>query len=294
MKMSNLDHLRILIARRFGDVMEAGNNEIRVDCPFCRMKRYKEDTDHKLYINPIKDVYHCFKCDSAGLASELIPQIVSIETFVDETITNEPKEIEPFPVSTPLNMLDTNHESKLYLDSRGYSFLRDSSEIFFCPDYCKKLYSFGPRIVFPIYQYGVYKGFQCRAINNTYMPKYVFSGGIKKATILYNFDQAIMQSEYVVIVEGIFDALKDMEHAVAIFGKSISEYQKRLLTLGNFKKVMIFLDKDALPESTSLAKDLACYYDTYIVNTPYKDLGEVPCDLVKPILDAPEFIKRIY
>lgn len=288
------DLLRNLIAKRFGDTIPAGGDEVRVNCPFCILKRYRADSKFKLYINPVKNVYNCFKCNSAGIASELVPQLTSIEIYTEKIIDNDttPK-IEPFPISKPLSALDDNHEAKMYLDNRDFAFLRNSRDIYYCDNYCKNTYSFGPKIIFPIYQLHIYKGFQARSIDGN-LPKYITSSHMKKSAILYNFDNAFAQDDYVVITEGIFDALKDPLHAVCLFGKNASEDQVRLLTLGNFKKVFVFLDSDASSEAVSLAKRLSCYYKTYLVKTPYKDLGETPIHEIKNTFINDSYLERVF
>lgn len=281
------------IQRRFGQVAECSNGELRVNCPFCYIKKRKQDTELKMYLNITKNVYNCFRCGTAGLLNQLIPQLISYDqTYGASTSFTKQTDLESLPEIVPLNALEQDHVAKLYLDERGYSHLRESGDIFFTSNYVRSRISYGARIVFPIYQSGTYRGFQARSIENK-LPKYLTALGSLKKRIIYNWDEANKQHERLIIVEGIFDCLKLPLDSVALLGKHLTDDQYRILCLGSWNRVLVFLDKDALPESKSIAKKLSSCYNTYIVNTPFKDLGEIPTQDVDKYLKNP-YLERVY
>lgn len=291
-------NIKGLLTRRFGQVRVASPTELRVECPYCKQKNDKY-TDYKLYVNPIKSVFNCFRCDTRGPLVILLPQLMSLDfsllnTSAKITVQNEKTPVETLPVGTPLALLPHEHPAKLYLDGRGYSFLRNATDIFFVDNYIRGHISFGARIVFPIFQSGTYRGFQGRAIQDNQLPKYIGASNMEKKKILYNLDRVFQQKNLLVIVEGIFDALKIPEYTIALLGKHVSEEQERIIPLGGFKKILVFLDKDAEREAKETAYKFSCYHNTYIVRTPYKDLGEIPREDAISIINTDKYLERIW
>jgi len=83
-------------------------------------------------------------------------------------------------------------------------------------------------------------------------PKKNIIYGSSISTLMFNFDEAIhwnnthKQSDYVILVEGAFDAIKLFSlgfNAVAILGTSLSDYNRHRI-LANFDKVYVALDND--------------------------------------------------
>ena len=153
-----------LISSRFGDHRDAGGNEIRVCCPFCLLRGKTQDDKYKLYINPVKDAIHCFRCDYKGKASSLFPQLASLGVEFEKIgKRTENATLEAIPTGCyNLSQLSASHLCREFLEGRGFG-LSDfdmAGGILFCEDYKKGDYSFGPRLLFPVYQFGVYRGFQ--------------------------------------------------------------------------------------------------------------------------------------
>jgi len=281
-----------LIYSRFGDYRDAGTDEIRVNCPFCLLRNKTQDVKYKLYINPVKDAVHCFRCDYAGRATDLLPQLISLGVDFekirkrDEDTTLEATPAESHHIS---ELHATTNPGRSYVEGRGFG-ARDfdvAGGALYCEDYRKGPHSFGPRIIFPVYQFGVYRGFQARTIWKNTDPKYVNASGMNKRSLLYNFDNAFKQKEELIITEGIFDAIRvGTDKAVAAFGKAVSQEQIRLIGLGDFDRVILLLDRDAEKEGKASAHSLAKNHNTFVGFLPVKD----PADMRKEELDL--FIKK--
>ena len=213
-----------------------------------------------------------------------------LTTEVASVQPEQKKELEPLPQSlVKLDTLSQDHLVHEYLAERGSSIDELIPYAQICSNF-KRVhregyeYSFGPRLIFPIFQNCEYRGFQGRTIWRNTEPKYVSALGMEKKKLIWNYDTAI-RGNRIILVEGIFDAIRVGSEAVAIFGKAISDEQIRLLYLGNFKQVIVWLDRDAKKECSALGRLLANSFPTYIVETKeFKDAGEVPRERVKELL----------
>jgi len=295
--MVNIRLLKRLIESKFGDSKPAGN-DIRVNCPFCIFRgRHTADHEYKLYINPTKDVTHCFRCDYAGKASELIPQIASFGTAIEkiqeqEQDKEEGNELEAMPSHCTLDLLPNDHLVIDYLKGRNFNPNDFLERIVFCPDYKKNTHSFGPRLIFPFFQFGSYRGFQARTIWRNTEPKYIGATNMKKKTLLYNYDEAFSQDEQLIITEGPFDVLRIGNQSVAALGKAISDEQLRLIRMGQFKKIVVLLDPDANKEGLESANELAVDFNTYVGLLKDKDPGEMTKVELQSFMDSQ--LKRVY
>ncbi len=293
--MVNERLLKRVIESKFGDSKSSGK-DIMVNCPFCIFRgRKTPDREYKLYITPSKDLAHCFRCDYASKASKLIPQIASYGTAIEkikERDDEKEKDLEELPPSCSLDSLTNDHLALVYLKERNFNPNDLLDRVVFCPDYKKNDYSFGPRLVFPFYQFGTYRGFQARTIWKNTLPKYIGASNMKKRTLLYNYDEAFSQDEQLIIAEGPFDALRIGSQAVAALGKSISDEQLRLIRMGQFKKIVILLDPDAEDEGIESAKQLAVDFNTYIGYLKDKDPGEMTLMELNDFIDSQ--LERVY
>ena len=110
-------------------------------------------------------------------------------------------------------------------------------------------------LVFPIMFNGQLVSYQCRRLFEE-GPKYITpegSGTIKQ--IFYNWDRASTHDE-VVIVEGIFDAIRTGPRALATLGTFLSFYRINLLNALHPKKVIFMLDGDATLKAYNNSKKL--------------------------------------
>ena len=270
-----------LIQSKFGHIRYTGNtDQITVNCPFCIKRGHSPDTRYKLSINIQKQIYHCYRCDARGNLSILFPQLEvrRIEPIISAE-SAEIKPLESFPEYQSLKLL------AYPWDELVYTFLHDKNfdpvtlvpyDVTFTENYVKGGFSFGPRLLFPIFQGLKYKGFQARTIYKNTDPKYIGASGMLKGELLYNYDVAFSQKNMLVITEGFFDCLKVGDKAVATLGKNITQKQLRLIQLGSFDKVVVFLDRDAEKESYDNAKQLSAYFRTYIALPKWDELLPMP------------------
>jgi len=73
-----------------------------------------------------------------------------------------------------------------------------------------------------------------------------YNEGAKIGKIFFNWDDAIKNPEYVIVVEGIFDCLAVQKfgyNTIALLGSHLS-IKKEVLLLKHFKKIIIVLDND--------------------------------------------------
>lgn len=270
-----------LIHAKFGEYKPIGK-EVQVNCPFCILRRanHLPDTSYKLYINIQKGVYNCFRCEAKGHLSFLFPQLEEIAVEAENIVKNtEQREslLEPLPEGVKLSKLRKPWDEIVYPFLLGKGFAPASLEdtAYFVEEYKKKDYSFGPCLVFPIHQFGSYRGFQARTVYKNTTPKYIGASSMDRKSILYGYDEAFSQKERLVITEGFFDKLKVGSKAIATLGKNITDIQLRLIRLGEFKDVIVFLDKDAKEEAISTAKKIALYFRTYLAVPTKKDPGDM-------------------
>lgn len=289
---------KIIIAKRFGEFRLAGD-EILICCPFCTARGRGVDRNFKLYLNPVKDAAHCFRCEYSGRVSNLIPQLAVFESNFAEIERRPPfveSDTEAFPACVDIAELSPNEMARTYIEGRGFRVSDLPGRFFYCHDYRKGNYSFGARVIMPVHQGGVYRGFQARTLED-HKVKYVNSTGMDKRYLLYNYDCAIQQDAELIITEGIFDCLKAGPTAVAAFGKAVSPEQVRLIALGNFKKVIILLDNDgtAKKDIDQLSKALAPNFNTYVALLDGHDAGELSYEEIRRFLSDPNSnVKRIY
>jgi DNA primase len=76
--------------------------------------------------------------------------------------------------------------------------------------------------------------------------KFLYPFGSPLSFIFFNWDEAVKNKDYVIIVEGIFDAIKLIEYgynAISILSCHLNRYRFNML-IENFKKVFVCLDND--------------------------------------------------
>lgn len=249
--------------------------EIIVQCPFCIKLTGSPGTKKHLYINIYINKYYCFRCSARGKATSFVPGIL-YEFSVDPPSTSKQYfEVESLPENIiPIEDLEQDHPAIIYLKNRleNLDILNDK-EVYFCDKYVRNNFNFGQRIIFPVFYYNSYKGFQARSIEENEKIRYVSSILFDKTSSLYNWENAC-KYDSLVIVEGIFDCFHIGDNSVAIFGKYLSTEQYEMIVKKNFEKIYVFLDYDAFFAAKKLAKFLAKHcLCVYYVNYKAKDPG---------------------
>lgn len=295
----DLQNVESRITKKFGKFKKSKGKkglEYIVKCPFC-------GKNGKLYINPMHNLYTCFKCGEAGSAERLLGQFnFQTQEAVRQILTPLPTDI-PLPGGLcDLMQLDSNHPASIYLAHRGF----DAKELNnnFGVRYCQSgrmfagIYNTSNTLVFPIWMDGRLIGWQSRLLYNPeklteqecevlalpkdddgdYVkpPKYWTSPGLEKGRAFFNYDWAC-QSDVVVITEGVFDAMAVGRCAVATLGKGVTDYQARMI-MARWKVAVILLDPgDADQEMLQLESRMGRVLHAVRIDLKgYKDAGEAP------------------
>ena len=173
----------------------------------------------------------------------------------------------------PLTCLRATHPAIEYLLGRGFDPLEIASIWQVC--YCFLASNCWPmvrhRIVVPVWSPPSafsapsngsaceLRGWQARAIDDAAgdEPKYVTMAGMKKSKLLYGLPQALQTTGPAWIVEGVTDVWRVGPGAVALFGKTLSDFQKALL-IHNFggRPLVVLLDRDARDAALEIQRRL--------------------------------------
>jgi len=129
------------------------------------------------------------------------------------------------------------------------------------------------RAIIPLYFEGRLVGWQGRYLGDidwkaAGIQKYYNLPGLSKTLLLYEYDRAasIPNRPYVVVVEGVTSAWAVGQHAVALFGKSMSARQQQLLlSTWAGRPILVYLDGSAVNESEKIVQALATH-DAPVVN----------------------------
>jgi len=230
---------------------------VGINCLFCI------DGSNHLGINLTAKTFSCFRCGETGNAIKLIQTIEGISSVKAAFEVMEQYNGEIF---TPKK---THYRSKLIFPigtSKNFyanqmSFLEKRR---FDPDSAIKkfdLYSVGPigdfkhRLIFPIYINNRVVAYVGRDVTGQAEIPYKNSPeelSIKPVkSCLYNIDSVYRNTA--IIVEGIFDAWRLGDGAIATFGTQYTHEQIRLLK--GMKRIFVMYDADASEQANKLAHD---------------------------------------
>ncbi len=200
--------------------------EIKTDCPKCQGKM-------KLYINTQKRLFLCFKCHYKGRATK------ELFDFIEDTPT-QPKEISAIPEKC-ISVL-SSPTAKKYLDNRN---IVPRSDWLFCV-----AGPYADRIIFPVYCFGKYWGFQARSVYSADIEsrRYITSPGLPTSKVLYNYDIVPeVPDTPVYLCEGVFGTTV-FKNGIASFTKRLSPDQATAIA-SKWNKIVIAYDKDAAKEA---------------------------------------------
>jgi DNA primase len=115
-----------------------------------------------------------------------------------------------------------------------------------------------------------------RAVLASQQPKYLYSEGFSKTSLLFGagqIDPGMLNSEGLIIVEGSIDAIRLHQHGlrntVAILGTGISEQQCREVAKLRPKKIFLFFDRDLSGvKNVEIASKALKQYPLFIVKFP--------------------------
>jgi hypothetical protein len=293
-----------------------GGEEYIVVCPFCADRR------GHLYINyryGLRDpetgsdntgLAHCFRRDCLSDPEhrrELADRIFSLVAHDFGSVRGLPPAsarearvrcstiIEPPADLIALTELPADHRAAEYLTGRGFD-LAELGRLWgvaYCVEPCA-YHAMLCRLYIPIRMGGLLVGWQGRYAGDRDwgacgVPKYYNAPGLRKGQLLYNYDRAMAQP-FVVVVEGVTDVWRLGPPAVALFGKSASPEQARLLAAGwHGKPVVILLDPDAADEAEKVRRQVTALHpeQVFVVTLPEGlDPGSCPRDELWEFLRA--------
>jgi len=252
------------IAAIFGEVQQSSDcKNISTYCPVCA-KSSKTKKKRKLSISLETGVFHCWVCESKGrnvysfakkncIKSSDIDRLKAIFGNID---TNKNKEEETYarlPDDFKLLSLTNSRISKMikrYLRNRG---LTDDDLLKYKAGFSEKR-EFKDSVIFPSFDDKLCLNYYlARVIRKDAYIKYK-NCGVSKKDIIFN-ENTINWKNEVILVEGIFDAIKIGDNAIPILGSWIDEdYYLFQKIIQENASVIICLDLDARKKQIKLLR----------------------------------------
>jgi len=205
----------------------------RVHCPFCPEKLGKTDTGHAMSVSS-RGYYECHRCGTSGWATKRSAPVASIAPA-----PAPPKCALPDGALSLASRAPALNAAKRYLISRlgtsaGIAVKR--ADLHATPMRGK----YRSRIVAPLRKHGELIGWIARDYSGDGKPKYVNSKGMPRE--LWNGDVIDDKPPFLLVVEGVFDALRYLPYAVACLGKPSRAQKNRLLSADC--PIIVALDAD--------------------------------------------------
>lgn len=260
------------------DVVNESGSQLYAFCPFHNNKNTPAFT-----INKFTGLWICFNesCGKSGTLtilgnllgkdSPMGGRVVSDDEIVELLFPKEKQEID---VDTIKINYETESDKLQYLVDRGFSLTTlEYFEVGFSNN--------KQRIVLPVRDENFRAiGFIGRTIRNE-DPKYLYTKGFKRATVLFNLQNAKIYDS-VIVVEGSLDALKvhqaGLPNVVSTLGSNVTDSQIQLLK-SHFEKIIIFSDQDEAGKGMQTGiMNRSPEKDLWVVQYPegpYKDPGDL-------------------
>lgn len=246
--------------------------ELHGDCPFC------SDSRGRLGVNTVKGVAHCFNCGWAGGYVALLQQLLGLTyeaaTGLILAGRNRRRGLAELPTVTQISS-ETRGSRDVELPSefeplvlpetaRSRGFWRYLRARRYAPDLIQS-YGIGFarsgwcawRVIVPIMVDGRLASYVARAVDDSVVPKYRSPPGSNNADLLFNLERLVGRED-VVLMEGVFDALRLPDLAVATLGAHLSQAQRTLLMQMGFRRAIFCWDEDdtGLPQAYEAARAL--------------------------------------
>lgn len=245
---------------------------IHVACPFHEHSGRKQ----KLGFSRTSGGMHCFVCEKKGHWNEYA-RLRGLETFaVDDTRLQDFDALRAqFDRLTVERQIETPDWLEPWQGTwRGVSFETLAS----MPSY--RWYdgaSKGYRILWPVYMDGVFRGCTSARIdpNDRIVPKTRNLGGLDATRTLFGFDHRLVRSSRaVVLVEGQFDAIRLLDHAipaVAIMGTGTwNPLKLQRLAARGIERIVLAMDGDGAGAAAAelIAEQAREQFDLRVVTFP--------------------------
>lgn len=274
-----------------------GKEWIGLKCPNCG-----DDPDFHLGVHKEHGTFNCWRCGITGNFVQLVKLLEDVSTSEALSIAREYALIERknnsyvrrrklklpdycFPFWS-LNGNPIGRKALKYLEKRRFSF-SDVKDFYYCVGG-----KFAGRIIIPIYRNGELVNYIGRSFDGR-EPRYLNCPNseaiVPLSQLIYKVN--IINNEFLVIVEGVFDALRIGINSIAVFGKkpALSKHQLDEIKKISPKRIFIFYDEDAVLESSQLAEFLLLYLPNTKIYKVIPDAGKDPADM-----DRKTILKNIY
>jgi len=263
-------------------------NEYLYYCPFC--KHHKK----KLSVNFTKSKYKCWVCDVAGNIRKLVRKKgtfemfqrwkmfdgeVDLDTNLDDLFADAPEAREEV-FSLPEKFVTLTNKTTLLAHAKSLNYLKKRGvtqedilywKIGFCFDG-----EYKDRIIFPSFNSnGDLNYFIGRTVTGDKFAK--FKQPPSSKDIIFN-ELYIDFDNDIILVEGIFDAIKAGHNAIPMLGSTLREESKLFQKIvGYDTTVYMALDPDATKKESEIIRKLINYgIEVYKIDIlPYKDAGEM-------------------
>jgi DNA primase len=231
------------------EVVREDGNELACLCPF-----HKNTDSPAFYINKDTGLWICFNpsCAKRGSLRDLMifygdhrpivkdHTIEDIEALLLDAQTKEEREDWDDALESIRIRLPDEYEKVEYLLNRGFDI--ETLSYFEIAFSAKR-----SRIVIPARdEASKLVGFIGRSVDDDIQPKYLYSKGFPRKSILFNLNRA-KKFDYVVVVEGSLDAMKvhqaGFPGVVSTLGAAVTDQHIALLRK-YFDEVIIFSDND--------------------------------------------------
>lgn len=274
-----------LISSQGLDISRAsGGRELILTCTFCDRE--------KLYVNGTTGLWICQRCGERGGLWTLATKVLGLDNYdafrltreVEKGLADAPRFIrkqeeapdEEIPLPDGFRLLGRRGTNPMnetywrYLVGRGLPEDTVAAYGFGCVPYQGK---YARRVIIPIRQDGQLRSFVARSIRDTCPAcrkepcgcparwrKVLHPEDVQMAKLLFNIDR-MRDGQPIILMEGIFDALRLPDQAVCSFGAHLSREQRSLLRQRT-NKVVICWDGDdvgrvgALRVARELVSDL--------------------------------------
>lgn len=271
-----------------GNPIKTGNTrEVRFNCPYCG------DEEYHLYVNVVKRVWFCQRCNAKGKTNIIGPAIESIHF----TSIDKPEKLDDVvPIKLPRAYRSPEGD---FLTKAAFSYLKQrdirESDVRWHKIYCAAVNTiyFGRLIIPCNARAGHCTYFTARAYTKLHYPKYLnppnaksilFHSPVRQDYIPYD---TYWEEDEVVLVEGPVDYIKTARHGntIALLGKTLSNMQARVIC-STYNRVYIMLDqgnREALA-AIQLADMLRVHTEVKILQCPKKDPGEMTPENFKELM----------
>ena len=219
------------ITAKFGynPVSDNGKDEVVYHCPYCLERKGTSDIKGKLYVNIKTGVYHCFRCNASGYISG--KNIDNEKTYAQDKGNLEEDSLledlnsifyqDNFPLKIPIEKVTSSQTATDYLLSRGFTVDQMN---YYDMRVGNTRQEFGRIIIPNQVDKIVYTDMYSARSYIGQEPKYHNPSGVNKSQIVFNLHR-IKENTPIILVEGVLTAIASGYHAVASYGKVLSDYQ---------------------------------------------------------------------